>query len=170
MAKLFGAAARRHRGWPLTSGAPGDGRDPRMTHVPSTEDRSFQSDFETCVLAPADFGHAAHVRLAYVYLADHDTDTACRLMQASLLRFLEHHGISPTKYHETLTRAWIMAVRHFMELAQRSSSAEAFMNADRRILDREIMLSHYSAALLFSEEARQRFVEPDLSPIPQHDH
>jgi hypothetical protein len=31
------------------------------------------------------------------------------------------------------------------------------------------MLTHYSAEVLFSPEARARFVEPDLEKIPRHD-
>jgi len=30
------------------------------------------------------------------------------------------------------------------------------------------MLTHYSAELLFSPEARAGFVEPNLDPIPRH--
>ena len=139
-----------------------------MRHAPSNEDRIFQSRFESCELPPAEFGHESHVRIAYIYLADHDTEAAYEKMQSSLLRFLEHNGIDPMKYHETLTRAWIMAVRHFMELVSSSDSAESFMHSDPRMLDTEIMLTHYSASLLFSPEARERFVEPDLSPIPRY--
>jgi len=107
------------------------------------------------------------VRLAYVYLCDHDVDTAQALMKSALLRFLNHVGVDPTKYHETLTRAWILAIRYFMQQIPSSDSAHSFMEADPRMLDAEIMLTHYSADLLFSEEARLRFVEPDLSPIPR---
>ncbi|MFT5516394.1 MAG: hypothetical protein ACI80V_002526 [Rhodothermales bacterium] len=31
------------------------------------------------------------------------------------------------------------------------------------------MLTHYSAQLLFSDEARAAFVEPDLHPIPTYE-
>jgi hypothetical protein len=30
------------------------------------------------------------------------------------------------------------------------------------------MMTHYSAGLLFSDEARARFLEPDLGDIPRH--
>jgi hypothetical protein len=35
------------------------------------------------------------------------------------------------------------------------------------LLDSKVMLSHYSAEVLFSDEARAGFVEPDLAPIPR---
>ena len=140
-----------------------------MRHSPSAEDRQFRSQFEDCSLPPADFDHRGHLRLAYVYLADRDVDAAHEAMRQALWRFLEHNGVDPAKYHETMTRAWIMAARHFMELCPETDSAESFIASDPRMLDPKIMMTHYSAELLFSAEARKRFVEPDLSPIPEHD-
>ncbi len=32
----------------------------------------------------------------------------------------------------------------------------------------DIMLTHYSAEVLFSDEARAKFVEPNLDPIPEY--
>lgn len=135
-------------------------------HTLSADDHAFVTRFEAGACAPAEFDHRAHVRLAYAYLVDRDTDAAVTAMQNALLAFLRHHGIDTAKYHETLTRAWIMAVRHFMTRSGPTASADAFIDANPALLDTKIMLTHYSAAVLFSEEARRRFVEPDLDPIP----
>ena len=107
--------------------------------------------------------------MAYVYLADHGVDSAHETMRRALWGFLDHHGVDPTKYHETMTRAWLMAVRHFMALCPRSSSADSFLESDPRMLDSEIMMTHHSAELPFSDAARKQFVEPDLVPIPDHE-
>ena len=138
-------------------------------HSLSAEDRRFRDDFEACLVPAAEFGHRAHVRLAYTYLAENDADTALAAMRAALLAFLRHNGVDPSKYHETMTRAWILAVRHFMELSAGSTSADAFIENNAALLDPKIMLTHYSAGLLFSPEARSRFLEPDLGPIPRHE-
>jgi hypothetical protein len=45
-----------------------------------------------------------------VYLTEHGDETAYARMRDGLGRFLEQHGIDAAKYHETLTRAWILAV------------------------------------------------------------
>ena len=88
-------------------------------------------------------------------------------MRRTLHGLLNHAGVDPaTKYHETLTRAWILAVRHFMSRTAESESAAAFIEQHPQLRDSGIMRSHYSTALLFSEEARASFVEPDLSGIP----
>jgi hypothetical protein len=135
-------------------------------HGLSAADRAFRAAFEDCTVTPAAFDHRAHVLLAYTYLAEHDVETAVERMRAALLRFLAQHGIPAEKYHETLTRAWILAVRHFMSKGPRGS-ADAFIAANPALLDSRIMLTHYSAELLFSPEARAAFVQPDLDPIPR---
>lgn len=137
-------------------------------HELSDADREFRRAFEAGAFAPADFSHRQHVRLAYVYLVDSDVNLALDRMRATLVCFLSHHGIPATKYHETLTRAWILAVHHFMHRSPEASSADDFIDRNPMLLDSKIMLTHYSAGLLFSDAARAEFVEPDLDPIPRH--
>ncbi len=137
-------------------------------HVLSADDCAFRAAFESCTWPPADFSHRAHVRLAYTYLAECDVDEALERMRAAILRFLAHHGVDPARYHETMTRAWILAVKHFMVRSGDTSSADDFIDRNPPLLDSRIMLTHYSKDLLFSADARREFVEPDLDPIPRH--
>lgn len=139
-----------------------------MKHLSSIEDQNFRGEFEACKFPPAEFNHRAHVRLAYVFLCGHDTDTAHQLMRSALLSFLEHNGVDVSKYHETITRAWIMAVRHFMEKTPSSESSDEFIEKNPGMLDSKIMMGHYSAEVLFSDEARAKFVAPNLEPIPEY--
>ena len=75
-----------------------------MKHQSSTEDTAFVHAFEVGEVSPADFNHAAHVRLAYAYLCEQDVDGAVSRMKAALLAFLNRNGINESKYHETLAR------------------------------------------------------------------
>jgi hypothetical protein len=139
-----------------------------LKHELSKDDLDFRAAFEAGAYAPADFSHRAHVRLAYVYLADCDVDLALERMRAALLMFLSHHNIPASKYHETLTRSWLLAVNHFMHRTPVASSADDFIGRNSILLDSKVMLTHYSAGRLFSDEARADFLEPDLDPIPRH--
>lgn len=139
-----------------------------MVHQRSQADIDFRRAFEAFEVAPAAFDHAAHVRLAYVYLCESPVDEATQRMKHSLLAFLDHLGVGRSKFHETITRAWILAVRHFMARSAGADSAQAFIAAHPRLLDSRIMLTHYSAGQLFSDAARTAFVAPDLAPIPVH--
>ena len=121
-----------------------------MKHGISSEDAAFRRAFEMGDVLPAQFDHRAHVRLAYVYLVEHAPEVASARMASALQAFLQHHGLPGTKYHETLTRAWVLAVRHFMERSPGTGSADALLARHPELLDSTIMLTHYSAALLFS--------------------
>lgn len=138
-----------------------------MQHTMSPDDRLFLEAFEACTIAPEAFDHPAHVRLAYIYLCKTAVDAAVVHMKDALLEFLAHNGIDPGKYHETMTRAWVMAVAHFMDESAPCDSAAAFMARNPRLLDSKIMLKHYSAEVLFSPAARREFVLPDVRPIPE---
>lgn len=137
-----------------------------IMHKVSAADRRFIGDVEACVLDPDRFDHRAHLRAAYVYLAETEPDRAVERMREALRAFLVHHGSDVSKYHETITRAWILAVRHFMDSTPTAESADDFIDANPRLLDSSIMLTHYSAESLFSAQARAEFVEPDIQPIP----
>lgn len=137
-----------------------------MDHSISAEDRAFRQAFEALKVGADDFNHRAHVRLAYIYLCEMPVDEAGVAMKRALLAFLAHLGAEPTKYHETITRAWIKAVRHFMANTEPCDSADEFIDRNPKLLDSKIMLSHYSAEVLFSPTARGRYVEPDIEPIP----
>ena len=139
-----------------------------MTSTASDDDRRYREDFESGRIPLAEFDHRAHIRLAYAFLAELDVDSAHERMRRALQTFIARNGIPASKYHETLTRSWILAVRHFMALTPGARSADEFIAANPVLLDARIMLTHYSAAALFSPEARSRFVEPDLQNIPEH--
>ena len=139
-----------------------------MRRAASIDDRIFAEQVEACDFPVSEFDHRAHLRLAYIYLVELSTKDAVSRMRDTLINLLRHAGIEPTtKYHETLTEAWIRAVDYFMSINQQSDSSHEFIEQHPEMLDSDIMLTHYSAEVLFSEEARGRFVSPNLEPIPE---
>lgn len=137
-----------------------------MTARLSRSDRAFVRRFETGDVAPEEFDHRAHLRLAYGYLCGSSADRAYPKMRAGILSLLDRNGIGRAKYHETVTVAWLQAVHYFMRKAGEIASFDELLEDDDRLLDTSIMLTHYSKARLFSDEARLRFLPPDLDPIP----
>lgn len=140
-----------------------------MKHSISKEDLEFKDQVESSEFPVADFDHRAHIRLAYIYLSSNSTEKSVQLMRDTLINLLKHVGVDPSqKYHETLTEAWILAVHHFMNSTDNSESADEFIDKNKVMLDSKIMMTHYSAEVLFSDEARKAFVEPNIDPIPRH--
>lgn len=136
-----------------------------MKTLPESDLR-FLATFEACELSETDFRHREHVRLAYIYLSLHPFEVAYEKIEKGLRRLLAHLGAPPDTYHETLTRAWLLAVQHFMQSAEPTRGPEQFLEKSAALLDKEIMKTHYTSALLSSDEACRHFVGPDLEPIP----
>jgi len=132
----------------------------------SPDDSRFRADFESGAIAPEQFTHREHVRLAYIYLCELDLDDAYARTRKAILSLLKRNQIDTAKYHETLTLAWLKAVRYFMSKTTSAESAGQFIDLNPRLLDSKIMLTHYSPETLFSEEARAMFIDPDIDPIP----
>ncbi len=138
-----------------------------MSYKISPEDTVFKVKVEACSFPIPDFDHRAHLRLAYIYLVENNADEAIEKMRNALLGLLKKAGIDPSsKFHETLIRAWLLAVQYSMNQTEESDSADNFINKNPKMLDSKIMMTHYSAEVLFSDKARSGFVEPNLEPIP----
>lgn len=137
-----------------------------MSFTTNHDDQTFRQQMGNGTFPAADFNHRAHLRLAYVYLCESNPDTATDQMRATLNHFLIHNNVDPAKFHETLTKAWILAVKHFMDRAGSATSADDLIDRYPQMLDTQIMLTHYSAERLFSETARNKFIAPDIERIP----
>lgn len=129
-------------------------------------DREFLSRFQRNEIGGDEFHHREHLRLAYVFLRLYSFETASEKMETGLRNLLAHLGAPASKYHHTLTEAWLRAVQHFMERAGPTADFEQFLGTAKQLLDKETMGTHYSTDLLWSEAARASFIEPDLQPIP----
>jgi len=138
-----------------------------MTHQASAEDLTFLSQLESCTLKISDFSHQAHLRMAYIYLIEHDIEETTRLVRKTLHQLLSYNGVDLAKYHETLTGAWIRAVNSFMRLSSPSNSFHQFIDNSSELLTAEIMYIHYSKERLFSEEAKERYIKPNLKAFPK---
>jgi hypothetical protein len=123
-------------------------------------DDDFLSRFEAGRLDS--FTHRDHLRVAFAYARRGGVEHAVERARQGLRHFTAAHG-QPERYHETLTIAWARVVAHH---ATRATDFDALLAAHPRLLDRHLLLAHYSRELLFSPSARARFVEPDLLALP----
>ena len=135
------------------------------------DDADLLQAFESCRLTPANFRHREHLRVAYLYLTRYPFEQAHAHFEAGVQRLLARLGAPASHYHATITQAWFLAVHHFLRREGAKETSEEFLAAScaaSRLLDQQVMLTHYSAERLFSDTARAGFIEPDLDPIPLH--
>ena len=137
-------------------------------HQISIQDNEFLQLFLATELREEEFNHRAHLKIGYCLICQYDVDMACTKIKSGILNFLEHIGQGKEKYHETITKAWILAIHHFMRTSRPSISFQQFIEQNPILLDQGIMYTHYSHHLLQSELAKSKYLEPDLETIPIH--
>ena len=121
--------------------------------------------FEEATIPHDDWKHAEHLVVALYYLTHHDLDTAYGKMREGILNLLEHgFKVDLTKempYHETITLFWMRVVAEF-NASKNGASLLDKANEVAYKWDKDYPLKFYSRELLFSEDARERFVDADL--------
>jgi hypothetical protein len=129
-------------------------------------DHEFAALLEGCTLPRSDFNHAAHVRLAWIYLQRLPFDEAVARTCATIRRYATHLG-AQAKFHCTVTAA-LMALLRAGGATDTALAWEDFLQRNAALLAdaRAALARHYSSALLESDAARGRFVAPDLAPLP----
>jgi hypothetical protein len=132
---------------------------------PDLSDEEFVALMEACKLRNEDFHHIDHIRLAWIYLGMLPEPEAAERMAASLRKFSAHAGRA-SRYHHTMTLAWVRLVADARAAAPSAKSFPDFIAAHPRLADQKALLRHYSQTCLDSSEARADFVAPDLQPLP----
>ena len=135
-------------------------------HRCSPEDAAFRRRFEAGGIEAGSFDHAAHLRLAYIHLCEADCLSALPVFRSSLQAFLAHIGAPADKYHETVTRAWLALVATAMDGVHPCTSAAEFLSEASNDLSPTALSRYYSRERLGTAAARERFVPPDLAPMP----
>jgi hypothetical protein len=127
-------------------------------------DDEFLSRFVAATLPPGQFGHRSHLRAAWLCVRLYGVDQGGEYFVRSLKHYVAVHD-SRAKYHETLTRTWLVAVVDALIGAEDVTDFDRFLELRPRLLDPRHPEHHYSPDLLWSDAARRDLVEPDRLPL-----
>jgi hypothetical protein len=129
-------------------------------------DQEFARQLEQCTLPAAQFDHAGHVRLAWIYLREMEFDDAITATCETIERYATHLG-AHAKFHHTVTNA-LITLLDAGGAADLTLDWNAFRHRNNALLSdaRAALEQHYSPALLASDAARRCFVAPDRLPLP----
>jgi len=125
-------------------------------------DDEFLAALESCTLCERDFGHAAHVRAAYLYSRSTDFAAALTKIRGAIRAYAASLG-KADRYHETITVAFLALIRQRLYEHGDGGNWEGFSQSNPDMLQRDLLLRFYPQRQLESEFARRIFLLP-LSP------
>ena len=123
-------------------------------------DHEFLQALESCTLPESQFGHAAHVRAAYLYLRQAaDFVGALDRMRRAIRNYSTHHG-KPGRYHETITVAYVALIQQHICERGPGDGWESFTRENSELLDPNLLSRFYSREQIESATARKVFLLP----------
>jgi hypothetical protein len=136
------------------------------------DDDEFLRQFQDCSLPFDCWTHRAHVKVAFLYLRDHQFDEALAKMRAGIKSYNAAHDVPETEtrgYNETITCAMMQLVAATIA-AYRDTfptpTADAFCDTHSQLLNKHVLRLFYSPGRRMHPEAKSRFIEPDLTRLP----
>jgi hypothetical protein len=121
--------------------------------------------FEDATISRDEWKHAEHLTVALYYLSHHEIETATEKMRTGIFKLLGAFGVELAKempYHETMTVFWMRTVFDFAASKNRTSIVDKANELVAKY-DKDYPLRFYSREYLFSDEAREKYVEGDLN-------
>jgi hypothetical protein len=125
-------------------------------------DDEFIAALELCTLSERDFGHAGHVRAAYLYLRAAGFAQALHKIQGAIRKYARSLE-RPDRYHETVTVAYLALICQALYERGDSGGWSAFSQDNPQLLERGLLLQFYPQAQLESDLARRVFLLPRAS-------
>ncbi len=121
-------------------------------------------EFEACVWPYERWTHRAHVGVAVSYLRRWPLAQALDRMRHGIHLYNRTRG-DPAGYHETITVLFLRRIAADLPARPADEGIAATVEALAGRYDMRWPLAYYSAGRLWSDEARQRWTEPDLKAL-----
>lgn len=137
-----------------------------MTRDRIDSDQAFLGAFESCSLTRDDWDHAAHLRVAWMYLRRAGLEDAVARMREGIYRYDEGTD-QICNYHETMTRFWMTRVAESLRGGPPDEGFGAFLDRNPALKDKHLILQYYSQPRVISDAARDGWVPPDLKPLDE---
>lgn len=123
---------------------------------------------EGLTLQNAEFKHRQHVQAAFFYIRRDGVARGMIATASAIRAFAEHHG-QAQKFHLTMTLCWSRLVAAALAEEGSCETDDVLVSLHPALMDKQLPLRYYSKAVLFGDEARRRWVEPDLQQLPSFD-
>ena len=130
-------------------------------------------NLKDCTLPFKQWTHRTHVKVAFLYLREHGFDEALPRVRKAIQQYNAANNVSEgpfAGYNETTTHAFLRLVATTMKAygdAMPTDTADAFCDTHPQLLSKHVLRLFYSPERRTHPDAKTRFVEPDLAPLPR---
>jgi len=128
-------------------------------------DDDFVTAFLSGSLPKSQFHHRDHLRLTWVLVRLTGEEQAMKRVTSGIRYFATQHG-QAEKYHETMTRFWVLLVGHMVAARPDLTTFDEFLAAFPMLLDKDLPYHHWRRETMLSPDARAHWVEPDILALP----
>ena len=131
----------------------------------SAHDEKFLEDFDACAIAPANWGHREHMRMAWLRLASEPFEDALETIRSGLRSYAAEH--KSVIYHDTVTTAFVHLIHLRRQQSPDGSTWEEFIKRNPDLMDpaKPILEIFYTPELLNAPLSRAKFVGPNRRPF-----
>lgn len=132
-------------------------------------DSNFIAAFECRTLPFAEWCHAAHIRMAWIYLSRHGFEAALARARLGIQAYNKTNHVVDgpfSGYHETITQGWLRVVSATIRGQDPCATSMEFLEAQPHLRVRTLLRVFYSKARILSPEAKSSFLAPDLAALP----
>ena len=140
-------------------------REKQKEELPFESDSDVESlvvRFETCSLPYKHWTHRAHLAVAVRYLRQFPFDEALSRLRDNITKYNRRCG-DPDGYNETITVAFLKKLESEFRLGRSCSSMHGEVERLKRLCTVDWLYNYYSRDLIWSQEAKRHFKEPDLA-------
>jgi hypothetical protein len=136
-------------------------------------DEELLKRFEAQAISRGEWTHRAHVRVAYLYLSAAQFEEALVKIRGGIQRLNAANKVPEGPdmgYNETTTVAFahlIAATMRAYGAVFPTASSEEFCDRHPQLMMAHVLRLFYSPERRMHPDAKARFVEPDLAPLPR---
>ena len=134
------------------------------------DDQTFLGRFEAGTFPLEQWHHRQHIKIAYLYLCADPFEVAIERMRTGIRALNAAHRVPDELtrgYHETMTQAWMRLVEVTLCEYGPAGSADEFFELNPQLAEKKALRLFYSRERIMSAEAKAKFVEPNLAPLPR---
>lgn len=137
------------------------------------DDQIFLRQFQSCTLPFEQWTHRSHVKVAYLYASLYSFDEALEKMRTGIKAYNAKNNVPETAtsgYNETTTVAFLTLIASTISVYTElfpTQDSDAFCDRHPHLLQKSLLRLFYSPDRRGHLEAKHRFMEPDLTRLPE---